>query len=100
MESSVPDYDSSVIMLTFSDDGIIGFLELDFAGSKMDTNGYSQIGKCEKKGTEYEISIISVGVSNATIKDGKLNAALFQADMYMELRKLETFNFYTEMYRK
>lgn len=100
MEQSFPGYDYSVVLITFTDDHSVYFLELDFSGSNMNNNGYKVAGEWKKTGFSYEVSIISVGISNATIQDGMLNAAIFNSEVYMKFRKLESFNFYTEMYRK
>ena len=100
MEGEITDYDSAVSLLVFSEEGKIYFLELDFAGSNLTDNGLKTIGKWEKKESGYELSIVSVGISDALIRDGNLYAAIFSTELYMMYRKMEPFNFYTEMYRK
>ena len=100
MESDLSEFDTSIMLITFSETSSIYLIELDYSGSKLTNNGLNTIGKWEKTGTGYELSIISVGISNAVIQDGMLNAAIYNTGIYMKYRRLEEFNFYTEMYRK
>ena len=100
MSSDFPDCDSAIMLITFSETGSVYYLELEYDGSKLTDNGLATIGKWEKTGTSYELSIISVGISTAEIRDGILHAAIFNTETYMKYRKLEEFNFYTEVYRK
>jgi len=100
MESSYPDLDSSLILFTFDKSGNIFYIELDYKGTTVTPNDRIIAGKWKKNGSTYKVSIIAGGVSDAFIKNGMLHAAVFNSDLYMVLRKLEPFDFYTEMYRK
>ena len=100
MESSYPDLDSSLILFTFEKSGNVFYIELDYKGTIVTPNDRVIAGKWEKDGSNYKVSIIAGGVSDAFIKDGMLHAAVFNSELYMVLRKLEPFDFYNEMYRK
>ena len=92
-------YVYGIMLFHFSEDGEIIFLEVDFKGSAGETTDPSYIGKWEKKGNEYQTSIISAGVDRAWFEDDLLYISLNKVQ-YHGLRKMTTIDMYYNIYRK
>lgn len=93
-------YKYSAILLLFTEDNLILFNETDFTASSGESRTPQKMGKWEKDNDKYIVSIISVGINEAYLKDQILFACLFNKDQYCVLRKMEQFNVYTDFLRK
>ena len=98
LKSSLENYDHGISMYYFDDSGIIYLLENDVKDC-VSTPSYASTGKWEKTGSGYNVSILGIGETTLSL-DG--DAALLKLPSYplsMKLRKIYTFNPYTDYIR-
>lgn len=90
-------YVFSVLLFHFTQNGEIYFQEIDFKDSTSDANDPIKLGKWERKGSGYSLSIIGVGVNDSFIENNQMYACVLGDGLYHLLRKMTFFNLYTEI---
>lgn len=101
-EIKIPGYENyirEVLLLTFEKNGDITRCSIDFDGKTPVVSGPAIVGKWSKaEGINYSISIIAAGTSKAYIVGGVLFAMALVKDVYYGFHKMDTFDWYSEMY--
>lgn len=92
-------YSYGVMLFFFTEKGEIISADVEFNGSSGAVTEPTYIGKWEKKGKEYQTSIISAGVDRAWFEDDLLYVS-FNKVQYHGFRKLTPIDLYYNIYRK
>ena len=98
MESSFPDFVTTVMLFTFSESNDISYIELDYTDTSVTPSTRIVAGKWEKTGNEYKTSIIGAGVNIAKLNGDKLEACVIGSDRYIVLRRMTYLDMYNEIY--
>ena len=99
-ESSIPDCTQMFLLLTFEENGNIIWSEQDYNGESVNAIQPNVFGQWKKEGSEYSVSIVSVGTEKAFFEDNILYVAAFSPDLYFGFRKLVPLDLYNDIYRK
>ena len=92
-------YEYGLIILCFTDDGMILNGEIDFTGKGGEATQPSIVGTWEKKSDGYQTSIVASGVDKAFFEDDLLYVCLNKMQYY-GFRKMTAVDFYYNIYRK
>ncbi len=92
-------YEYGLILLCFTEDGMIINGEIDFTGKGGEATQPSIIGKWEKTKNGYETSIVAAGVDKAFFEDDLLYVCLNKVQ-YHGFRKMTPIDMYYNIYRK
>ena len=91
------DYSYSVIVLVLDDEGRVYEHETDYHKGEVDPMGPNQIGIWKKSDDGYTISAVGVGQYPAYLDGDRLYAATIIPNAWYCFRRMENFNFYTEV---
>ena len=97
LKSTYGDFDSLSDLYFFNEDGSISSLEGYVTGGAC-TPTFTGVGRWSKNGSKYNVSIMGVGETTATVSGAELHLKVpnVSYDIAMKLRRLVTFNPYAD----
>ena len=91
-------YIYSFMLFIFMEDGRILYHSLDITSEyKGEANDLREIGKWMTNDAGYTVSVLGVGTHDALLEDDKMSVCLFNDGTYHTLRKMTSFDFYSEI---
>ena len=90
-------YVFSLLLFYFAKDGDIYYQEIDFKDSTSEADTLNKLGKWERKGSGYSLSIYGVGVNDSFIDNDQMYVCFLVEKTYHLLRKMSFFNLYNEI---